>query len=79
MNCLPGELVCKKNKNFRLILLTIVWVIWKKRNNRAFKGKEDIFGNIKDKWFHFFDSIVLEHNLVHFDDFGSISDMFIDL
>lgn len=25
------EIVCKKNKNFILILLTIFWVIWKKK------------------------------------------------
>lgn len=69
----------KKNKSSRLIPLTIFWVIWKERNNKAFDGKEVNFCNIKNRWFHYFGSILLAHNLDNLDDLGSIVYMLIDL
>lgn len=76
---LAWEMLSRKNKKFRLIPLTIFWVVWNERNNKAFEGKEDTFGNILNKWFHIFGSIALEHNINHFDDLGLIVNILIDL
>lgn len=68
-----------KNKCFRLIPLTIFWIVWKERNNRIFEGIERNFVNIKDKWLHLFGSIMLGHNLDSFDDFGLIVNILTEL
>lgn len=46
---LAWEGIVGRKKQFRLRPLTIFWVIWKERNNRAFKAKEVDFVTIKDK------------------------------
>lgn len=60
------------NNSIRLIPLTIFWVFWKKRNNKAFDGIEFDFNKIKDNWFHYFGSNLLGHNLDCFEDLGQI-------
>lgn len=67
------------NKALKLISLTILWVIWKERNNRAFEGVEQDFNSINDKWFHYFGYTVLGHNLECFENLGSIVNILIDM
>lgn len=44
-----------------------------------FEGKEVDFVTINDRWFHYFGSIVLGHNLDSLEDFGSVINILIDL
>lgn len=63
-NTISGELLAweglsKRNKFFKLIHLTIFWVIGKERNKLAFDGKELNFNTLKDNWFHYFGSTII--------------------
>lgn len=62
-----------------IIILFDIGSFGKKENNRIFEGKENNFVNIKDRWFHYYGSIVLGHNLDNLVDLGSVVDMLIDL
>lgn len=65
-------LSCHK-KTFRFVALTIFWVIWKKRNNCTFEEKKKVdFRIITDKWFYYFGSTILKHDIECFDDLISI-------
>lgn len=76
---LAWESIAAKNKHYRLIPLTIFWVVWKERDNRIFEGLEENFANIKDKSLHLFGSIILGHNLNCLDDFGATVNILTDL
>lgn len=76
---LAWEGLSSRNKLFKLIPLTIFWVIWKERNKRAFEGKELDFNTIKNNWFHYFGSIVLGHNLDCSKDFAFIVNILIGM
>lgn len=73
------EWLTGSSKSAHLIHLSIMWTIWKECNNRVFNGKENLFTNFKDRWFHFFVSYILEHNIHSLEDFGAIVDMLIDM
>lgn len=76
---LAWESIAAKNKHYRLIPLTIFWVVWKERDNRIFEGLEENFANIKDKSLHLFGSIILGHNLNCLDDFGATVNILTDM
>lgn len=67
------------SKSACLIPLSIFWVIWKERNKRAFDGQEESSMNLKNRWFHYFDSIMLGHSTYSLKDFWAIADMLIDM
>lgn len=52
---------------------------WKEKNNLVFEGKEEQIVDIRDKCFHYFCSLVLEHKLYKMDDFRVIEDMLTDM
>lgn len=53
----------EKKKYLMLIPLSLMWVVWKEKNSRAFEGIENDFNSIKDRWFHLFGSLFLGHNI----------------
>lgn len=42
-----------------LILLSVLWVMWKERNSRTFEGIEKDFNCIKNRWIHTFGFLLL--------------------
>lgn len=76
---LAWEDFSSKRKMLRLIPLTIIWVHWKERNNRAFEGIELDFNKFINCWFHYFGSTILGHNIDCLNDFGFVVDSLIDL
>lgn len=52
-----------------LILLTIFWVVWKE-NNKAFNGCVRDIGKIRERWLHTFGSLILDHDVYGWGDFG---------
>lgn len=71
--------LCKKKSYLLLIHLSIFWVVWNERNSTAFEGIEKEMGNIRDRWFHIFGSILLDHDINRLDDFENVIDHLIDL
>lgn len=46
--------------------------IWKERNNRAFDSEESSNTRLKDRWMHYFGSILLRHDIISDMDFGNV-------
>lgn len=67
--------IWKKSKIVNLIPLTIFWVIWEKRNYRAFDGRTGDLGRIKDRWIHTFGILILGHDLYGWDNFWKVFDV----
>lgn len=47
--------------------------------SRAFEGIEGEMSTIRDRWLHFFDSLILGHNIYTCEDFGNVIDTITDL
>lgn len=43
--------ISSERKHVNLIQLATVWAVWKERNMRAFKGLENDFERVKERWF----------------------------
>lgn len=55
-------------------------MVWKKRNAKAFDRIEKDLTNIRYKWIHTFDALLLRHDIYEVvDDFGKIIDHLIDM
>lgn len=63
-----------KRNIINMISLTVFWVIWKKMNSRAFDSVESSFNRIKDRWIHYFGSILLGHDINNKINFGNVID-----
>lgn len=45
---------------------------WKERNSRAFDGIKGEMTKTRDRWLHFFGSVILAHDMYKWEDFGNI-------
>lgn len=54
-----------KRKHVEMIQLTIFWVVWKKRNKKAFEGVKDTNGYslLKNRWFQTFTFLLMGHSI----------------
>lgn len=53
-----------KDNIANLVPLIIFRIIWKERNSRAFEGVESSVYKIRDKWIHYFESILLGYDII---------------
>lgn len=59
----------------RLLTLTVLWVIWKERNGRAFDSGENSINRLKNKWIQYFSSILFGHYVISDVNFRYVIDM----
>lgn len=50
-----------------------------KQNNRVFERRKEHLVNIRDRWLHYFGSLILGHNLYNIEDFEVIVHIFTNL
>lgn len=58
---------------------SIFWVVWKEMNARVFEDIETNIVNIKNRWFYIFGSILLSHDILDWEDIGTVIYHLIDL
>lgn len=56
------EGISKGRKIVDLIPLTMLWVIWKERNNKVFDEMEEEFSKIRDRWLQYLRSLILSYS-----------------
>lgn len=62
-----------------LISLTIFWVVQKEKNCKVLEGIEDEMSEIRDRWMHYFDFLILGYDIYKKEDFGNIINILIKL
>lgn len=68
-----------KKQFVKLIPLTIFWVLCKEMNSIVFEGIEGEMFKIMDRWFYFFGSLILGHDIYSKEDFGEVIDILTQL
>lgn len=53
--------------------------MWKEKISRAFNGIQWEMVNIRDRQFHVFGFVILDHDINNMEDFGKVIDHLIDL
>lgn len=71
---LAWEGLCIKRRIANLISLTVLWVLWKEKNDRVFEDKQYGLTRLRDRWIYYFETILIGRDIISKEYFENVID-----